>query len=281
MARLARALAAVLLLTALTGAIGVWIGLPYVERRWNFFPVKDVPENPWELPDGAVKVEFSAADGVRLRGWFLKAKSPPNGITVLVLHGNFGILPDYMPGAQSLRQRGFNILLFNYRGFGLSDGTTLGEATIDLDAAAAQHYLTKERGIDPLSIVFLGVSLGGAVAAHLATWSPCRTVVLISASASAKRQAQLDRPWIPEFVLDHLSSPFDTVDRVGRAKCPVLVIHGADDYLVPLAHAQEVYDAARPPKRFIVVPVATHGLGDPESLSSYLDAPASFVTHGP
>ena len=64
---------------------------------------------------------------------------------------------------------------------------------------------------------------------------------------------------MPALVLDNLSSPLDTVRMIGRAKCPVLVIHGADDPVVPLVDAQEVYDAARPPKRFVIVPGGGHG----------------------
>lgn len=264
MVRLAPILAVVLLLTAMAGAIGVWVGIPYLERRWTFFPVRSASADRWQMPADAVEVTFPTSDGVRLAGWFFGSKPPPNGITVLLLHGNEGMLPDYIPEAQILQALGFNMLLFNYRGFGKSEGTSLGEATLDLDGAAALRYLTKERGIDPESIALLGVSLGSAVAADLATSSPCRAVALIGAFASAKMQAAelqawLSKPWLPEFLLDLLSSPFDTVGKIGRANCPVLVIHGENDQVVPFEHAQAIYDAVRQPKRLIVVPGAGHG----------------------
>jgi fermentation-respiration switch protein FrsA (DUF1100 family) len=73
-----------------------------------------------------------------------------------------------------------------------------------------------------------------------------------------------------------LRSPFDTVAHVKRAKCPVLVIHGANDQVVPISQAQEVYDAARPPKRLIVAPQAGHGVTS-EDDPAHLDRLISFL----
>lgn len=248
----------------MVGALGVWVGIPYLERRWTFFPARSASADRWQMPADAVEVTFPTADGVRLDGWFFGSMAPPNGITVLLLHGNEGVLPDYIPEVQLLQTLGFHMLLFNYRGFGKSEGITLGEATLDLDGAAALRYLTKERGIDPKSIALLGVSLGSAIAADLAMSSPCRAVALVGAFASAKKQAAelqvwLSRPWLPEFLLDLLGSPFDTVGKISRANCPVLVIHGENDLVVPFEHARAIYDAVRQPKRLIVVPGAGHG----------------------
>ena len=248
----------------MAGALGIWVGIPYLERRWTFFPARSASADRWQMPADAAEVTFPTADGVHLTGWFFASTAPPNGITVLLLHGNEGVLPDYIPEVQLLRTLGFDMLLFNYRGFGKSDGTTLGETTLDLDGAAALRYLTKKRGVDPKSIALLGVSLGSAVAAHLAASSPCRAVALVGAFASAKKQATqlqawLGKPWLPEFLLDFLSSPFDTVGKISRANCPVLVIHGENDHVVPLEQAQAIYDAVHQPKRLIVVPGAGHG----------------------
>ena len=276
MNRLGGILATALALVVLGGAAGVWFGIPYLEHRWTYFPVKVGPDKPWQVPDGAEAVTLTTTDGVRLVGWFFDARGPHRGITILVMHGNFGVLPRYTDDAELLRQSGFNVLLFNFRGFGMSDGFTKSEVTLDLDAAAALHYLTRERGIAATSIAFLGASLGAPVAASLATRSPCRAVVLISTVASAKRQAERDWPWLPSFFLDMLRSPFDTVAHVKRAKCPVLVIHGANDQVVPISQAQEVYDAARPPKRLIVAPNAGHGVTS-EDDPAYLDRLISFL----
>ncbi|MDI1287494.1 MAG: alpha/beta fold hydrolase [Reyranella sp.] len=280
MFRLARIFAVFLLLTAMFGAAVVWVGIPYLERRWAFFPASSASAQLWQMPVDAMEVSFPTSDGDRLTGWFFGSKGPQNGITVLLLHGNEGVLPDYLPEVQILQTLGFNMLLFNYRGFGKSEGTTLGETTLDLDGAAALRYLTNERGIDPHAIALLGVSLGAAVAADLATTSPCRAVALLGAFASSREQvARLEawrsKPWLPEFLLDFLSSPFDTLDIIDQANCPVLIIHGQNDRFVPIEQAWELYDAARPPKRLIVVPGGAHGLPTSEG-RRYLSELASF-----
>ena len=109
-----------MLLILLAGAVGV----PYLERRWTYRVVKETPDAPWQTPTGAEKVTFLAADDVRLRGWFFPAAARPNGMTVLVLPGNYGNLPGYVSHCRYLQERGFNLLLFNYRGFGMSEGDT-------------------------------------------------------------------------------------------------------------------------------------------------------------
>lgn len=284
MFRLSCILGAILLLTAMAGALVVWVGIPYLERRWAFFPALSASADRWHMPADAVEVSFPTSDGVRLVGWFFDSRAPRNGITVLLLHGNEGVLPDYLSEVQILRMLGFDMLLFNYRGFGRSEGTTLGETTLDLDGAAALRYLTNERGIDPHAIALLGVSLGAAVAADLAATSPCRAVALVGAFASSRQQvARLEawrsKPWLPEFLLDFLSSPFDTLDIIDQANCPVLIIHGEKDRFVPFEQARELYDAARPPKRLIVIPGGAHGL--PASGGRrYLAELASFFING-
>ena len=146
--------------------------------------------------------------------------------------------------------------------------------------AAALRYLVQERGVDPQSIALLGVSLGAAVAAGLARSSPCRAVALVGGFASARHQAVelggwRSRPWLPGFLLDFLSSPFDTVGMIGRANCPVLIVHGEQDDAVPLAQARMLHEAARPPKRLVVVPGAAHGLPVADG-RRYLDEVALF-----
>lgn len=265
-----------LLLAALAGAIGVWVGIPYLERRWTFNPVDYRTAAQWPVPESATEVTFPTSDGVRLTGWFFSAKPPGNGITVLEFAGLAGYLPIYLPATLDLQERGFNALLFSYRGFGKGEGRSLGETTLNIDAAAAMRYLTAERGIDPQSIALLGLSFGTAIAADVAVSFPCHAVALGSSFASAKRQAKYSRPWLPDFLLDYLSSPFDTVGKIGRANCPVMVIHGHDDRTVPLEQAQAVYDAARPPKRLLVVPGGTHGHIPPDNLRHTYDELQSF-----
>lgn len=275
MARLARILTLGLVLAALTASVCIWVVMPYMERRWIFSPMKSASADQWLVPAGATDVSFATPDGVRLAGWFFTGAAPQNGITVLLLHGNQGLLPDYVKEARFLQARGFDVLMFNYRGFGKSEGVSLDEATLDLDGAGALRYLTDDRGMDPKSVALLGVSLGAAVAANLATTSPCRAVALVGAFSSAREQAKRIKPWVPDFVFDFLNSPFDTIGKIGRSNCPVMIVHGAEDEFAPLEQAQAIYDAAASPKRIIVIFDAGHSMPISED-HGYLEELASF-----
>jgi pimeloyl-ACP methyl ester carboxylesterase len=258
--RLAGVLLALSLIATGAVAAAVSLGIPYLEHRWTYRVVKDAGDDPWPVPAHAELVSFPTADGVILRGWLFEAAAPANGLTVLVLHGNYGDLPSYVPYLSVLRERGFGVLLFSYRGFGLSDGETESEATLTLDAEAAMRWLVTERQRPPRSIAIAGASLGAPVAATLAARSPCRAVALISTVASARDQIPRHLPWMPQLVLDNLGSPFDAAGSAARARCPVAVVHGDADDVVPLAQARRVYDGAPSPKRFMIVPDGDHGL---------------------
>ena len=274
-----RALLLLLLLVAAAGAIGLGVIVPYLERRWTYRIVKEMPDAPWQTPEGAEKVTFPAADRVRLRGWFFNAVPPSNGVTVLILPGNYGELPTYVSKIRYLQQRGFDLLLFNYRGFGMSDGETESEATLTRDAEAALHYLTAERGLDARNIAIAGISLGAPVAATLAARSRCRAVALISTVASARSQAESGIPWMPRIVLEYLGSPFNAAASIGKARCPAIVVHGAYDDVVSSDQARRVYEAAGPRKRLLLVPTEDHGLLNVPA-ESYLDDLATFVLEG-
>lgn len=270
--------ATLLSLAALAAIVAAVVFMAYLEQRWTIlFAVKEA-EEPWQLPDGAEEVSFDSADGVRLFGWYFDARAPRNGITVLLMHGNIGVLPLYAADAQYMRQRGFNVLLFNYRGFGRSDGATAGEATLDRDADAALRYLTGERGLGPHSIALVGGSFGASIAAKLAARSPCRAVALVSGIASAQRTMKHARPWVPAAVFAFLQSPLDTVRAIRRARCPVLVVHGANDDLVPLSDAREVYAAAPSPKRLVIVPDSGHGFSGVDH-AAFLEPMTSFFAN--
>mgnify|MGYP002634856926 FL=1 len=279
MSSFARVFAIVVVLAMIGGAVGGWFGLRYLEHRWTFIPDKYDPGAPWEIPAGVAEVSFPTSDGVRLHGWFRPGQAPRNGVTVLLMLGRTGKLPTFKYEIDAMQRRGFDLLLYNYRGYGKSEGTTLSEATLVLDGRAALRYLTEERGIAPGSIALVGISLGAAVAVDLATSSPCRAVVLIGAFASLKQAAKYARPWIPDFLLDHLESPFDTVGKVAGVNCPVLLVHGESDKIFPLFQAEEIYQAAPLPKRLIVVPDAGHWRPT-RSDNKYFDQVASFIISG-
>lgn len=214
------------------------------------------------LPAGTEDVFFPTADGVTLHGRFATGAEPRTGVTVLYFHGNGGTVLNIAGDAAFLQQRGYDVFVVDYRGYGRSEGSILGEATLKLDGAAAMAWLTRARGIDPKRVVLFGHSLGTTVAADLAVAGPCRAVVLVAPLASALRQAQSHSlfSWLPSFYFDRMTNRFDTVGKIGRSNCPVLIVHGDRDGTIDVAQGRAVYEAARPPKRLIIVPGGGHNL---------------------
>lgn len=262
-----RAMIRVLLrLAVATAALAVLAGgalyaaVPLIERQMAFKPGRYDPLRPWTLPAQTVDVDFAAVDGVRLHGWFLTAPEPRTGVTVLYLHGNGGTLANSVGDARYLQGRGFDVFVIDYRGYGRSEGTTESERTLALDGAAAMRWLTGTRGIDPQTIALFGQSLGTTVAVDLAVAGPCRAMALIAPLASARLQA-LSLPmfaWLPGFFFDRLTSRFDTVGKIGRARCPVLVVHGDRDGIIDVAQGRAVFDAAPEPKSLVIMPGSGH-----------------------
>lgn len=255
--RLLRYVLTTVLILIVAGAIGFYASAPYLERKLTFFPEKYDANTPWRLPAGAADVYFMTSDGVRLHGWFLTGAAPRTGITILLLHGNTGNLSGLAPDAAFLRERGFDVFLIDYRGYGKSDGETLDEATVKLDGAAALRYLTAERGVDPATIALFGYSLGTTVATDLAVSSPCRALAIVAPLASARWQAHMVLPWLSDLFLDQMRSPFDTVGKIGRVNCPVLVVHGSNDEVISVTQGRAVYEAAPQPKRLARI---SHGV---------------------
>lgn len=177
------------------------------------------------------------------------AKDEP---TVLYLHGNASDLGRDRTFLDTLHKEGYGVLAIDYRGFGASVGDA-SESSAKDDARVALAWLGREKGITPDRVIVFGYSLGGGPATCLAAENKLAGLVLQSAFSSAfsVRSSYAAKALAPFDV-------FRNAELVGKATCPVWILHGANDTVVPLAHGMELYRAAREPRRFTVVPGAGH-----------------------
>ncbi|MDB9496068.1 alpha/beta hydrolase [Spirulina major CS-329] len=175
--------------------------------------------------------------------------NPNATYTLLYSHGNAEDLGDIDPILQELVAAGFNVLAYDYRGYGTSDGTP-SEAHTYVDITAAYDYLTQKRGIEGDRILLLGRSVGGGPAADLATRVPVAGLILESTFTTAFRTVIP----IPIFPFEK----FNTIAKLAAVNCPVLVIHGTADQTIPLDHGQQLWAAAPDPKQFFWVQGAGH-----------------------
>jgi uncharacterized protein len=173
---------------------------------------------------------------------------------VLFCHGNGGNVSDRAPHASLLAAAGFDVLLFDYRGYGRSPGRAAEEATY-ADARSARAALLASDGVDPARVLYLGESLGAAVALELALAHPPAGLILQSPFTSIRDIARVHYPFIPRALVPQA---YPSLDRIPHLRAPLLVLHGARDPVVPLMHGEEIFHAAPEPKRLEVFPTAAH-----------------------
>ena len=197
-------------------------------------------------------LKLRTEDGETIAAWFVPAPEDAHrGKTILFSHGNGGNMDIRLDSVRSFREMGFDVLLYDYRGYGESTGKPT-EAGTYKDITACWDYLVKEKGVASTNIVLFGRSLGGAVSAWLAERvEPC-ALVTESTFTSAPDMAAKMFPYLPARTLCRFR--YDTLGRIGNVKCPVIIAHSPQDKIVPPAHGQRLFDAATEPKYFVEFP---------------------------
>lgn len=250
------------------GYIGLGALLYFMQPKLVYYPMRDIPSTPREWGFEYEDVFFTAADGVKLNGWYIPAEN--GGLTVLFCHGNGGNIGYYLDTISILHEMGVNSFIFDYRGYGLSEGT-LSEEGIYADAYAAYEWLIRQKQCEPNAIVVFGRSLGGSIAAQLAGKTSVRGLWLESAFTSYADMAAHHYPYFPVRRLCRYT--YDTLAYLRNVRCPVIVIHSLDDEIVPFAMGRRLYEAAGEPKQFVQI-TGSHNEGFVESGNRYI-APIS------
>jgi fermentation-respiration switch protein FrsA (DUF1100 family) len=219
-----------------------------------YFPSRQILGTPADAGLPFDELHPMTEDGQRLHAWAVAARAPRLG-HVLFCHGNGGNIGDRIANAALLSAAGFEVLLFDYRGYGQSSGGRPDEQGTYRDARAALRALSDRPEVDPDRIFYLGESLGGAVALTLAVESPPHGLILQSTFTSVRHAARLHYPLIPTGVIP---DAYPSLRRIARLSAPLLVLHGDRDDIIPLEHGQALYDAAPVPKRLRVFAGAGH-----------------------
>lgn len=244
------------ILIAAIAAIVFWTLLFMLfEERFIFFP-SSYPDGHYEEARSLPFLEdcwFMTEDGVKLHGWFARKDSAI--ATLVISHGNAGNLSHRLPIIKTFRDLGFNVFMYDYRGYGRSEGAP-DEEGVYRDGRAAFDYVTKRSDVDSTSVILFGTSLGGAVAVDVALDRPAAGMILESTFSSANDVARVAYPFLP--VQFMLRSKFDSAGKIRAIRIPLLFLHGDHDSIIPLSLARKLFEAANEPKTFHVVSGADH-----------------------
>jgi uncharacterized protein len=235
-----------------SAALGASCGM---ESRMIFHPSRAIEQTPKQAGLAFDELFFTARDGVRLNGWFIP--HPQARATFVWFHGNAGNIGHRVENIKLLHDRvPVNIFIFDYRGYGRSEGTP-DESGTYLDGEAALALMRDRLGAAGAeSIVLFGRSLGAAVAAEMAVRFRSQALILESPFVSIAAMTRLYFPLLP--IGPFLRTRYDVEKTIRKVNIPVLVLHGEHDSIVPFEHGKLVFAAAPEPKQFYAIAGADH-----------------------
>ena len=276
MRRLGRLGAAVVIGIALGTAVLAVIIWTQIEKRFLFFPTQEIAYTPGQAGLDYEEVFFFTQDGLRLHGWYVPGRTD---VTWLWFHGNGGNISHRVDEMALIQQRlGVNQFIFDYQGYGRSEGRPTEQGTYR-DARAALEYLQNRPDGAADRIVYFGRSLGAAVAVELATSQPPLGMVLVSPFASVGDMARLTTPFFPvRWPVQWLvGNRYDSLARIGRVDRPLLILHGDQDQTVPVSQGKKLFEAANSPKQFRLLAGAGHNDTYSTGGAEYWDALTEFM----
>ena len=227
--------------------------------RLFYYPTKTAPNDPTKFGYKFETVHFPTTDEVKLHGWFLKpAKGTETKGTVVFHHGNSGSIGYHLPFVTWMVNAGYQVLLYDYRGYGKSEGTISRKGLVE-DVRSAINYVKTRKDVDDERIISFGHSLGGAksLAALGEKMIPgVRGVISFAGFASYQDMA---RKFAGQMGANLVSDDYSASDFVGKiSPVPLLLAHGTVDSTVPLSQGEKLLKAAKEPKTFFKIPNGSH-----------------------
>ncbi len=225
-------------------------------QKLFYQPDNIVYDSPAKIGLKYEQVTLTSHDGTRLAGWFV----PASGVadprqakgTVIYFHGNAQNISAHWGFVNWLPQQGFNVFLFDYRGYGNSEGTPSPKGVFE-DSDSALNYLRARKDIDPEKLLVFGQSLGGANAIAVVGAGNRAGVKAIAIEAAFYSYSSIanDKFSGAGYFMDDTYSPANYIAKL--TPMPFLLLHGTADGVVPYTHAQALYNKAQNPKRLVTV----------------------------
>ncbi|HSD50007.1 MAG TPA: alpha/beta fold hydrolase [Candidatus Methylomirabilis sp.] len=232
-----------------------------LERYLIYIPERTLEMTPRSEGLAYQDIRFPASDGLKLHGWLIPA--PNARVTLVWFHGNAGNISHRVDNIKQLHRflnRSLipNIFIFDYRGYGQSEGgvSDLSEEATYRDAEGALTYLRTRQDLAPTKIVYFGRSLGAAIAVEAARRQPPAGLILETPFTSIRDMAKVALPFLPVWGL--VRTKYDAQVKIRDVRVPLLILHGDQDDVVPYEQGRRLFEAANEPKTLYTIPGARH-----------------------
>jgi fermentation-respiration switch protein FrsA (DUF1100 family) len=230
------------------------------------------------IPESKREFVTMSSQGKKIYGYFIKSNGTYPAITILYFHGNWDHLEYYWPRAELLYKTGCNVFIFDYEGYGMSEGKP-SEQALYSDCRAALDYVLSRSDVSSSRLVFFGFSLGCAGAVDLAAYTFSPSALCLEApyaSASALLQTGTLLNILDTYVME---GEYNNAEKIKKVKSPVLIMHGeADNFIDIEKNGAVVFNNANQPKQFIRVPGADHeGIPATWGADNYVSAIKQFI----
>lgn len=252
------------ILFTITISVLIFIFIRFLEYKSLYYPFKHIEMTPGDIGLDYENISIITEDGVKITGWFIPSESPR--ATFLFAHGNGGNISHRLEKIRMFNKLNVNTFIFDYRGYGASDGSP-SENGFYLDAQAAYNYLLSDKKIPSQQIIGYGESLGGAVIIDLAVRNEMGGLIIENSFTSVIDMGKKIFPFIPAFLY---KAKFDSASKIIDVSCPVLAFHSPEDEIVPYELGQRLFEAAPGPKYFVNL---RGGHND-----AFLDSEALFIS---
>ncbi|MCP4218707.1 MAG: alpha/beta hydrolase [bacterium] len=241
------------------------------QNRMVFIPFHTFYDTPAAIGVSFREVTLTTPDGIKLHSWYVGSNE--GRPVVLFCHGNAGNISFRMDTLAVFKRLGLDVFLFDYRGYGKSEGQPTEEGAY-VDGQTAWDYLVEKEGIEPGRIILMGRSLGGAVAARLALKVKAAGLILESTFTSIPDMGAKFYPYLPIRLLTNIH--FNTLRLIKKLELPILVVHSPQDELVPYSHGKALFEAAVCQKTFLEIS-GSHNQGFVDSGKTYINGLRKFI----
>ncbi len=244
-----------------------------LEHMFLYFPDTEIVMTPASIGLEFEDIRFQASDGTKLHGWYLPGeKDKP---LILFCHGNAGNISHRVDNLRLLNELGLSVFIFDYRGYGQSEGKAT-EAGTYADIRGALNWL-KGKGWSEQQMIYFGRSLGAAIALQLAIEHPPAGLVLESPFTSIEAIGKHHYPILWVLAGWALDVRYDNIVKINQLKTPLLIFHGEEDEIIPQQMGRELFERAPLPKQFYSIPFAGHNNTYDEGSVKYWQQWRDFV----